>query len=49
MKKHLFGLNKQVLHAKVLGFTHPTTKEEMYFESELPNEFIRVLDKLRKM
>lgn len=44
-----FGLNKQMLHAKVLGFVHPITHEEMYFESELPDYFVRVIDKLRKL
>lgn len=48
-KKHLFGLNQQVLHAKVLGFVHPRTQEEMFFESELPDYFVKLIDKLRKM
>ena len=38
-----------MLHAKVLGFIHPITHEEMYFESELPDYFVRVIDKLRKL
>lgn len=29
----------QFLHAKKLGFTHPTTAEEMTFDSVLPKEF----------
>ncbi len=47
--KNPFGLDKQMLHAKVLGFTHPITQEQMYFESELPEYFLRVIDKLRKL
>lgn len=47
--KHLFGLDKQMLHAKVIGFKHPITGEEMYFESKLPDYFINVLDRLRKL
>lgn len=47
--KHPFGLNKQMLHAKVLGFEHPTTNEYVEFESELPKYFCIILDKLRKM
>ncbi|OON99602.1 MAG: RNA pseudouridine synthase [Epulopiscium sp. Nele67-Bin004] len=47
--KHLFGLDQQILHAKVLGFVHPTTGEQMYFESELPDKFKTVLDKLYKI
>lgn len=47
--KTMFGLTKQMLHAKVLGFKHPITGEEMYFESELPSYFKTVIDKLRKL
>ena len=47
--KSLFGLNKQMLHAKVLGFKHPITEEELYFESELPEYFTCVIDRLRKL
>lgn len=47
--KTMFGLTGQMLHAKVLGFKHPTTGEEMYFESELPTYFQTVIDKLRRM
>jgi len=39
---------RQALHAKVLGFTHPTIGEGMYFESELPEDFSNALDKWRK-
>lgn len=38
----------QYLHAKVLGFIHPRTHEEMYFESDLPDFFIRKIDELRR-
>ncbi|MBP3886646.1 MAG: RluA family pseudouridine synthase [Cellulosilyticum sp.] len=47
--KSLFGLDKQMLHAKVLGFKHPITGKELYFESELPAYFITVIDRLRKL
>lgn len=30
---------RQALHAKTLGFIHPTTGKEMYFDSELPQDF----------
>ncbi|OON94829.1 MAG: RNA pseudouridine synthase [Candidatus Epulonipiscium fishelsonii] len=48
-KKHLFGLNKQTLHAKILGFTHPSSLNEMYFESEIPIYFKDIIDKCRKI
>ncbi len=34
---------RQMLHAKVLGFKHPSTKEEIIFESELPEDFNNTL------
>jgi 23S rRNA pseudouridine1911/1915/1917 synthase len=40
-------LPRQALHAKSLGFTHPATKERMYFESELPEEFEQALERWR--
>ena len=39
-------LNGQTLHAKKLGFIHPGTKEYMEFDSELPEYFKKLLDKL---
>lgn len=45
-KKHLFNLNGQTLHAKVLGFKHPLTEEYMEFETELPFYFCDVINKI---
>ncbi len=36
---------RQALHAKSLGFIHPVTKQELYFNSELPDDFAAVLQK----
>lgn len=38
---------RQALHAKTLGFIHPSTKQYIHFETELPNDFIQVLEKWR--
>lgn len=38
----------QCLHAKELGFVHPTTNEYMEFTSELPKEFVEILNKFEK-
>lgn len=38
----------QYLHAKTLGFTHPTTKQFMEFDSPLPEAFQDKLNELRK-
>ncbi len=45
-EKQPFNLIGQVLHAKVLGFIHPTTNEYMEFETELPQYFKELLKKL---
>ena len=45
--KKVMGADSQMLHAKVLGFKHPRTGEYMEFTSELPEEFKRILEKLR--
>ncbi len=41
-----FGLKGQLLHSKSLGFVHPTSKEYMEFDTELPKYFIDVLEKI---
>jgi 23S rRNA pseudouridine1911/1915/1917 synthase len=37
----------QALHAKILGFIHPTTSEYMEFEAPLPKEFVETLNKIK--
>lgn len=46
--KEVKGLQGQCLHAKKIGFVHPATNEYMEFDSELPEYFVKVLEKLRK-
>ena len=38
---------RHALHAKELGFVHPTTGKTMMFVSELPNDMKAVLEKWR--
>ncbi len=38
---------RQALHAKTLGFVHPTTKQEMLFDSEIATDFKEVIEKWR--
>jgi 23S rRNA pseudouridine1911/1915/1917 synthase len=40
-------LPRQALHAKTLGFTHPTTGEMMRFDTELPQDMKDVIEKWR--
>jgi 23S rRNA pseudouridine1911/1915/1917 synthase len=41
-------IQRQSLHAKTLGFVHPRTKEKLFFETELPEDFEAVVEKWRK-
>lgn len=47
-KKQKFRLSGQALHAKYLGFVHPTKGVLMEFEAPLPQYFEDILEKLRK-
>ena len=38
---------RQALHAKTLGFTHPKTKQNILFDSEIPNDMSSVINKWR--
>lgn len=48
-KKVITELNGQCLHAKHIGFVHPTTNEFLEFESELPEYFTKYLNKLKPL
>lgn len=39
---------RQALHAKTLGFVHPTTGKEMFFDSELPDDFVSMVEAWRR-
>lgn len=40
-------LPRQALHAKTLGFVHPTTKEAMSFDTEMPQDMAECIEKWR--
>ena len=40
--------SRQALHAKSLGFKHPVTKEDMFFDSELAEDMEQLVEKWRK-
>ncbi|MDE5945826.1 MAG: RluA family pseudouridine synthase [Oscillospiraceae bacterium] len=42
------GIEGQCLHAKKIGFIHPSTGKYMEFDSELPEYFRKILNKLEK-
>ena len=39
---------RQALHAKTLGFVHPSTGQEMFFDSSLPEDFLSMVDSWRR-
>jgi len=48
LEKKITSLNRQFLHAKTIGFIHPTTNKELEFNSNLPNDLSILLKMLRK-
>jgi 23S rRNA pseudouridine1911/1915/1917 synthase len=40
--------HRHALHAQTLGFIHPKTGKEMFFESPLPEDMEEVIDKWRR-
>jgi len=46
--KKTIDFGGQVLHAGVLGFIHPTTEEYLEFEVPLPDDYVALLEQLRK-
>jgi 23S rRNA pseudouridine1911/1915/1917 synthase len=48
-KKVIKDTMGQCLHARVIGFIHPTTKEYIEFKSDLPEYFTDYLNKLRRI
>lgn len=47
-KRKLIDDTGQCLHAKKLGFIHPTTKQYMEFDSELPSCFTKILNMFKE-
>ena len=44
----LENFKRQALHARILGFVHPLTKQALHFESELPPDLQTLLTTLRQ-
>lgn len=42
------ALPRHALHAKSLGFVHPASGEKMFFDSELPEDMMQVIEKWRR-
>tara|TARA_B100001996_G_scaffold176242_1_gene134552 strand:- start:106 stop:1083 length:978 start_codon:yes stop_codon:yes gene_type:complete len=41
-------LNRQFLHAKILGFNHPRSEKKLFFKSNLPNDLKKIINVLEK-
>ena len=48
IEKKINNFNRQALHAKSLGFIHPRTEKEIFFEAERPKDFDILIKSLRK-
>jgi 23S rRNA pseudouridine1911/1915/1917 synthase len=46
MAAGLSGFKRQALHARLLGFIHPISRENLVFESELPRDFNELIEVL---
>lgn len=46
--KQYHKLQGQTLHAKTIGFVHPSTQEYVEFQAPIPVYFLNLLDELRK-
>lgn len=46
--KKTLAIAGQALHAAKLGFIHPRTKEELFFERPIPEDMEQLLEQLRK-
>lgn len=46
-EKLLSQISRQMLHAKSLGFIHPVSKEQVFYDSELPDDFAFILNQLK--
>ena len=49
LEKLILNLNRQFLHAKVLGFIHPKSQKKLEFNSVLPQDLENILKTLRKL
>jgi 23S rRNA pseudouridine1911/1915/1917 synthase len=48
LEKKINNFKRQALHAKNLGFIHPITKKEVFFEAKRPKDFDILIKSLKK-
>ncbi len=49
LNNKILKLERQFLHAKQLGFDHPTSNERLEFSSNIPSDLNNIIKKLRKL
>jgi len=48
IENQINAFNRQALHAKSLGFLHPKTRKELFFEARRPEDFDALIKNLKK-
>jgi 23S rRNA pseudouridine1911/1915/1917 synthase len=48
IEKKINNFDRQALHAKSLGFIHPTKDKEVFFEAKRPKNFDMLIKSLKK-
>ena len=46
-REDILAFKRQALHAYLIGFKHPFTKEHLTFEADLPNDMKRLIAALK--
>ena len=49
LEKLIYNLDRQFLHAKVIGFIHPKSGKKLRFSSILPNDLMNIVKTLRNI
>jgi len=49
LEKLIYNLNRQFLHAKILGFIHPKSEKKLRFTSILPSDLMTIVKTLRNI
>ena len=48
IEEKILSLDRQFLHARVLGFNHPRSEKRLFFESSLPKDLKKIINVLEK-
>ena len=48
VNNRILKLDRQFLHAKVLGFNHPKSNKKLFFESNLLEDLKKIINALEK-